>query len=322
MPDVPQASSGRSRVVQPDVAAPVQVAGHRHVVVRQEHDAVAHAGSSAKRTICWISALPPSSAGCDLPATTSWIGRSRVQQQAREPLAVAQHQRQPLVGRHPAGETDGQHVRVEHRVGPAQLQRRRAALQPGRPHPPAHLVDQRARAAGSAASQQHRVGRAVVPAPARVDLAGGPRGAVHAVGDRADRHLVGVESRPQAAEHLPGDRAVQLGHAVGALGQPQAHVRHVEQCPGSPRRPAPAIRSIGTRRAAGGRRRSSGCTRSTGNRSIPAGTGVCVVNTVPARTADSACVEVQPLSVTSSRIRSRPRKPACPSLVWNTSGRG
>ncbi len=32
-------------------------------------------GSSANSTICWISALPPSSAGCDLPAMTIWIGR-------------------------------------------------------------------------------------------------------------------------------------------------------------------------------------------------------------------------------------------------------
>ncbi len=33
-------------------------------------------GSSANRTISWISFLPPSSAGCALPAITSWIGRS------------------------------------------------------------------------------------------------------------------------------------------------------------------------------------------------------------------------------------------------------
>ncbi len=51
---------------------------------------------------------------------------------------------------------------------------------------------------------------------------------MHPVGDRADRHLLGVELRPQAAEHRPADPAVQLGHAVGALGQAQPHVRHVE----------------------------------------------------------------------------------------------
>ena len=55
---------------------------------------------------------------------------------------------------------------------------------------------------------------------------------------------------------------------------------------------------------------------------MPAGTGVCVVNTVPARTACSASSKVSPSFSTSSRIRSTPRKPAWPSLVWNTSGAG
>ena len=60
---------------------------------------------------------------------------------------------------------------------------------------------------------------------------------------------------------------------------------------------------------------------SAGKRSMPAGTGVCVVNTVPARTASSASSKESRASV-SSRMRSRPRKPAWPSLVWNTSGVG
>ena len=65
-------------------------------------------------------------------------------------------------------------------------------------------------------------------AAAARDLARLPRVAVHAVGDRADRHLVGVEAVPEAAEHAARHRAVQLRHPVGALGQAQAHVRHVE----------------------------------------------------------------------------------------------
>ena len=55
------------------------------------------------------------------------------------------------------------------------------------------------------------------------------------------------------------------------------------------------------------------------NLSIPAGTGVCVVNTVPARQTWRASSKLSPCSA-YSRIRSRPRNPACPSLVWNTSG--
>ena len=58
---------------------------------------------------------------------------------------------------------------------------------------------------------------------------------------------------------------------------------------------------------------------------MPAGTGVWVVKTVEARDTSSAVSKSScgPLSSTvSSRIRSRPRKPAWPSLVWNTSGSG
>ena len=56
-----------------------------------------------------------------------------------------------------------------------------------------------------------------------------------------------------------------------------------------------------------------------GNRSMPAGTGVCVVNTPPARTASIASWNVSP-SPTSSRIRSNELNPAWPSLLWNTCG--
>ena len=54
---------------------------------------------------------------------------------------------------------------------------------------------------------------------------------------------------------------------------------------------------------------------------MPAGTGVWVVKTVPARFRSSAVSKSIPWSM-YSRIRSRPRKPAWPSLVWNTSGAG
>ena len=52
---------------------------------------------------------------------------------------------------------------------------------------------------------------------------------------------------------------------------------------------------------------------------MPAGTGVWVVNTPPARTAWMAALNDIP-AATCSRTRSRPRKPAWPSLVWNTVG--
>ena len=40
---------------------------------------------------------------------------------------------------------------------------------------------------------------------------------------------------------------------------------------------------------------------------MPAGTGVCVVNTVPARTVASASSNVRPGLAHSSRMRSSPR---------------
>ncbi len=58
---------------------------------------------------------------------------------------------------------------------------------------------------------------------------------------------------------------------------------------------------------------------------MPAGTGVCVVKTVPARETSSAVSKSRPgppSPTVSSRMRSMPRKPAWPSLVWNTSGAG
>ncbi|CPU29287.1 Uncharacterised protein [Mycobacteroides abscessus] len=56
-------------------------------------------------------------------------------------------------------------------------------------------------------------------------------------------------------------------------------------------------------------------TRSTGNRSMPAGTGVCVVNTVLDRTTVKAVSTSSPCCPMYSRMRSSPRNPACPSLV-------
>ncbi len=51
---------------------------------------------------------------------------------------------------------------------------------------------------------------------------------MHTVGDRSDRHLGPVESRPQVVEHAPADLAVQQRHPVGPLRKSQTHVRHVE----------------------------------------------------------------------------------------------
>lgn len=60
------------------------------------------------------------------------------------------------------------------------------------------------------------------------DLGGHPGRGVHPVRHGGDRHVGGVEARPQPGEHLPADGAVQGGDPVGPLGQAQPHDRHVE----------------------------------------------------------------------------------------------
>ena len=166
-----------------------------------------------------------------------------VEQQRTETLLVAQHQREPLVRRDTAGEADGQHVGIENPVDPAELQRRRTALQPRRAQASpdfgdelfAQLAPQRPEVRVAHALTQRAAAVAVetpflVVAPEqRAQLASHPRRPVDAVGHRGDRHLVLVESRPQPGEHATRDAAVQPGHAVRALRQPQPHVRHVEQ---------------------------------------------------------------------------------------------
>ena len=166
-----------------------------------------------------------------------------VEQQLLQPVRVAQHQRQPLVGRHPPGEPDGQHVGIECRTDPTQFGLRRAAFQPRAAQPRPDVLDQQRAQLRADPPQMTGVDllqpqpdagiaeRRIRPgqlAPQLQPLRRRPGARVHAVGDRPDRHLGGVEPRPQLVEHRPADPAVQQRDAVGPLGQPQAHVRHVE----------------------------------------------------------------------------------------------
>ncbi|SLH34752.1 Uncharacterised protein [Mycobacteroides abscessus subsp. abscessus] len=98
-------------------------------------------------------------------------------------------------------------------------------------------------------------------------------------------------------------------NTAGSGSRPSARIRSTESPgssadSGSPCAPPKYRRTIGI-----------------GNRSMPAGTGVCVVNTVAARTTASAVSKSIP-SATYSRMRSTPRKPAWPSFMWKTSGSG
>lgn len=172
-----------------------------------------------------------------------------VQQQVHQPVAVPQHQGQSLVRRDAARESDREDVGVQHAVDPAQLRRTGAALPPGRPQPVPYLhhqlLPQRAAQfpdvlvgdvthgvpAVRAADGQRVLGAlgADLPGAEPEHLGRDPGRGVHPVGHGGDRHLLGVESRPESGEHLPADLPVQQRDAVGALGEAQAHHGHVEE---------------------------------------------------------------------------------------------
>ena len=121
---------GAARGVQPDVHALHQVAGHAHVVVLEEDDAAAQTGRSrAKCTIWRMSSLPAWSCGWALPAKMICTGRSRVGQDALQPLRVAEEQGGPLVGGEAPGEADGQGlgIRAPRRRRQSRRAMRRAA---------------------------------------------------------------------------------------------------------------------------------------------------------------------------------------------------
>ena len=113
--------------------------------------------------------------------------------------------------------------------------------------------------------------------------------------------------------------------AVRALGHPQAHDGHVEHG-----RVAALVR-LGTERehALDGHARRGVVAAEVlgdevdGEPVDAGGHGVWVVKTVPARLTSRASSNViAGLVATSSRMRSRPRNPACPSFVWYTSAPG
>ncbi len=151
-----------------------------------------------------------------LPAVVGGVGLARdddldrvrgVQQQLPQPVAVAQHQREPLVGGDAPGEADGEDVGVEDAVDPAQFGGARAAPAPGGVEAAADLGDQLA-AQVAAQVPDLLVGDAAhrVPAPGRGAGFGLPAG--HGP---ASQHLVGAALADPARaepEHLG---ATQVG---------------------------------------------------------------------------------------------------------------
>ena len=165
------------------------------------------------------------------------------EQQPLEPVGLRQQQGGALVGGEAAREPDGEGAGIEHRLRPLDVARAEAARHQLVPQPRADERHQRLAALLARAPQlvvvrlgepRPALGVGLVPVGEHVlrEEVGHPRrhpgAGVHAVGDRGDRDLVGGHIRPEVAEHLAADLAVQLGHRVGASGQAQAHHRHVE----------------------------------------------------------------------------------------------
>ena len=160
-----------------------------------------------------------------------------VGEQPREPLRVAQHQREALVRRHAPCEADREHLGIEQILHP----RRRVTVADGCRHPPPRLGDEPALHLLAHAPElgiRHSrtvvpvvgVGVRVAPRPLAHGLERGvhPGRSVDAVGDRRDGHLVGVDARPQHAEHAAAHLAVEHRDAVGVLAEVQAEDGHVE----------------------------------------------------------------------------------------------
>ncbi|OUD92408.1 hypothetical protein CMMCAS04_09015 [Clavibacter michiganensis subsp. michiganensis] len=228
------------RVVEPHVGARVEQLRHADVVVGQEDEAAADPGLGREAHQLLDEALALVVRRVRLARDHDLHGPLRVGEDPAEPLPVVEHEREALVGRHAPGEADREDLGVEHVLEPRRLDGARVLLAPGAhdaaagvldelaAHPAAHVPEV---AVGH--GRRRPVGRSGVPraealARERHEHRIRPRRRVHAVRHARDRHLVGVEPRPEPGEHAAADLAVQLRDAVGALREAEAHERHVE----------------------------------------------------------------------------------------------
>ena len=166
-------------------------------------------------------------------------------QDAQDALHVVEDERRALVGGEAAREADGQRVVAERLAGAHEFQRALAArgglaAQAGAHElhqlaaeraahlPEVGMADRRDRRPrvgirrGTAEVDAHRA------APERARLGSDPRGDVHAVGDAADRHVVGAAAE-DLHPHLATHAAVELGDAVDALGHAEGKHGHADR---------------------------------------------------------------------------------------------
>ena len=167
----------------------------------------------------------------------------RVEQDRPQPRRVAQHQGQPLVGRRPAGRNrwSGCPGPGSTRSSPVRPPSRRAAAASCGPWPwpsrpaagatcsaaPRAVSEDTLSAAGHSGADARSCQSAMSAARSYISRAAQVGRCTPLVTDPIGTSS-GVEARVQRREHVPRHRAVQLGHPVRPLGEPQPHVRHVE----------------------------------------------------------------------------------------------
>ena len=230
------------RVVHPHVAALHHELPERHVVVRQEHDPVPDVlGVVGEPHDVLDQPLAALVGGVRLARDDDLHGPLGVQQERPEPVLVAQHQRQPLVGRDAAGEPDRQHVRVERRRRSRSLRLARAALPPDSRSRRRASVTSRCAASGASARSRRRRRRDAVPAVPGLQR---PPAVPRAASSRTSRATQVPAWTPLVIEpigtsavsnppHRPPNisrltRAVQPADAVDALREAHPHHGHVE----------------------------------------------------------------------------------------------
>ena len=248
---MPQASSGRRGIVDPDVDALHELPADVDVVVLDEHELAGEARVAGELRDLAQQRLARAVVRVRLAREHELDRHRRVVDERGEGLDVAQHQRGALVGGEAAGEADRQGVEAQ---GPAHRGddvRGLAAALGLLGGAPAHGVDelhlqrlvrfpQLAVVDGVDAIPERGVARARGPVGAEVavvDLAHlrrEPGRHVDAVGDVADRHAIFAAIGIKRAPHRARDLAVQRGDGVGAVARLEREDRHAEGLVGCP----------------------------------------------------------------------------------------
>ena len=236
---------GPTRVVQPDVDAVHQLAGHGHVVVLHKQQAVLDAVFAGEADDLLNEPLAALVAGMGLAAEDKLNGPLLVRQHLHDAVAVAEEQRGALVGGKAAGKADGERLGVQQilglhgaGIGPvSELLGLDVAA-----HKAHHLG-----AGGFAGLPKllHRDfgslgpqlggGHILAPSSAHVlvqqarHARAQPGGGMDAVCHRNNRHFIDREGGPAAGKHFAAHPGVQLGHAVYVVGVLHGQHGHVEQ---------------------------------------------------------------------------------------------